>query len=236
MRAAVITGVSRGLGEALFTQLHARGDRVVGIGRNFTPAQGALAASDPDRVVLHRADLTEPSSVPDSEQLGRLLGDATEAVLIHNAGMVEPIGAVGGLPADQLAATVAVNLTAPMLLTNSFLGWLPATTTATILFISSGAARRTIDGWAVYSTTKRAGEAFFEAVAGQVADEPRITVVSVNPGVMDTDMQAVIREAAAGPEWFPERDRFVALHANGELPDPAEVARGIVRDHLAPAE
>jgi NAD(P)-dependent dehydrogenase (short-subunit alcohol dehydrogenase family) len=73
---------------------------------------------------------------------------------------------------------------------------------------------------------------FFDALANQVSDR-RVTVACVQPGVMDTGMQASIRQAAAGGGWFPDGDRFVRLHEQGELPGPAEVARRIIAEHLS---
>lgn len=226
----VITGVSRGLGAALCGQLCERGDRVIGIGRRFTDQQQELARREPDRVVLRRADLAEPTGLPDADEFRGWLrgGVAGPVALVHNAAVVEPIGAVGGLPAEEVARAVAINLTAPMVLTNAFLAAV-AGAPATVLFLSSGAAHRLIEGWAVYSATKRGGETFFDAVAAQ---EPRVRVATANPGVMDTDMQARIREAAAAPVWFPQRDRFVALHAEGRLPAPEQVAHDLIAEHL----
>jgi NAD(P)-dependent dehydrogenase (short-subunit alcohol dehydrogenase family) len=231
-RVSIVTGVSRGLGEALVAQLLAGGDRVMGIGRHFTAEQRRFAAAEPDRLVLREADLAAPATLPDRPALEALLAGADHAALIHNAAMVEPIGAIGTLPPDQVATAVTVNLTAPMLLTNAFLAALPPAIPATILFVSSGAARRMIDGWATYSATKRGGEAFFESLASQLADHTGVRVASVNPGVMDTGMQASVRRAAGGPDWFPEGDRYVSLHEQGRLPDPAEIARQILAEHL----
>jgi len=47
--------------------------------------------------------------------------------------------------------------------------------------------------------------------------------VSYAPGVADTAMQAEIRAMDAGD--FPRLARFEALHANGELVDPAGPGR-----------
>lgn len=227
MRTIVITGVSRGLGAALFDQLAARGDRVFAIGRSFTDAQRALAEAEPERIVLRGADLATPDQVPGPDELAGVLRDAAEAVLLHNAAVIEPIGAVGALPRDQVAAAVTTNLAAPLVLTDAFLAALPGDARATILFVSSGAAHRVIVGWSVYSATKRGGEMFFEALAEQLRDDERFTVASVNPGVMDTGMQAAIRDSD-----FPDRERFVALHRHGDLPDPAEVASKIIESML----
>lgn len=226
----VLTGVSRGLGAAMFDWLYARGDRLVGIGRRFTEAQAKLAAAEPDRVVLREADLAEPGTLPDRDELAPWLTGAGPVALVHNAAVVEPIGAIGQLPPDQLARAVAINLTAPMLLTNAFVGALPTTAEATVLFMSSGAAHRQIGGWSGYCTTKRGGEFFFEGLAAQEAD--RIRVASINPGGLDTGMQVEIRHAAGQERWFPDRDWYVTRYADGALADPAEVAETILAAHL----
>ena len=232
VRTTILTGVSRGLGAALFDRLDAAGDRLIGLGRRFTSAQQQRAASDPERVMLRRADLAQPTTLPAAAERVEALAGTDHAVLIHHAAVVGPIGAVGSLPPEPLADAVTVNLTAPMLLTNAFLAAVPAEAAATVLFISSGAAHRIIGGWSVYSATKRGGEMFVEAVAAQLARRPRTRVTSVNPGVMDTDMQAALRDAAREGVWFPDADRYLALHEQGQLPHPDQVAARIIEEHL----
>jgi NAD(P)-dependent dehydrogenase (short-subunit alcohol dehydrogenase family) len=234
MRSVVLTGISRGLGAALFAQLAGRGDRVFGIGRRFTEEQLALAVAQPHRIRLDETELADPTTLPGVDKLRAFLsGDGQaasgssgpgESVLIHNAGMVEPIGPIGELPEAAMVTAVGVNLTAPLLLTNAFVAARPPDTAARVLFISSGAAHRAIEGWSVYSATKRGAEMFFDALA---VERPDVYVANINPGVMDTGMQAALR----GSE-FPDRDLFVGLHERGELPDPADVARRIIDEHI----
>jgi benzil reductase ((S)-benzoin forming) len=234
MAATVITGVSRGLGKALFDEVAARGHRVLALGRHFTDDQHRLATAEPHRIHLCETDLST-GSTPTAELKGFLSGDPTEpAVLIHNAGVVEPIGRVGTLDPAELTRSVQVNLLAPMLLTNAFLAAVGdrddlGRRAALVLFISSGAATKTVGGWAAYCATKVGGEMFFNVVAGE-ADDDRIQVVNVNPGVMDTDMQGVLRESTG---WFPRREHYVGLAERGELPSPESVAATIVTEHLA---
>jgi benzil reductase ((S)-benzoin forming) len=227
MRSVVLTGVSRGLGAALFAELAARGDRLLAVGRRFTDAQRELAAAVPDRIRLHEADLAEPATLPDAATLRDFLAaDHDEAVLIHNAAVIGQIAAIDQLDPAAVTAGVTVNLTGPIVLTSAFLAAHPAApaTGTRVLFISSGAAHRVIDGWSVYSATKRGAEMFFDAVAVQ---RPDAYVVNVNPGVMDTDMQATLRASE-----FPERDRYVELYERGELPTAATVAKRIISEHL----
>jgi NAD(P)-dependent dehydrogenase (short-subunit alcohol dehydrogenase family) len=232
VRTVVLTGVSRGLGAALLDELlDGGGWRIVALGRRFTDRQRELAGDRlvGDRLRLIEADFAEPATLPDAGRLAAELTGCAEAVLVHNAAVVGPIGPVGTLDDGALATAVTVNLTAPMVLTNAFLAAVPATAgRIRLLYVSSGAAHRPIEGWAAYCATKSGGEAYFSVVAAEAARrDRRVVVASVNPGVMNTGMQASLRGAE-----FPDRERYVELHARGELPAPTVVARRIIAEHL----
>ncbi len=232
MAATVVTGVSRGLGAALFDGLTRHGHRVLAIGRRFTGAQRALAEKEPGRVRLRTADLSDPTAVVGRDELADFLDadDDGPAILIHNAGSVEPVGAVGTLDTARIADTAAVNLVAPMQLTNEFLAATGSARPVRILYVSSGAAARPIGGWATYCATKAGAEMFFATLAEQYAGQDRVRVANVNPGVMDTDMQAVLR--GHGDVYFPTHARFIGLAERGELPSPITVAGDILRTQL----
>jgi NAD(P)-dependent dehydrogenase (short-subunit alcohol dehydrogenase family) len=232
MRHVVITGTSRGLGSALLEQLLADpGTRVLALSRDFTAQQWSH-----ERITARRCDLADVATLPATDELREFFAETvdghtftqTEVVLIHNAATIQPIGAVGALPADLLLRAATVNFTAPLLLTNAVLAARPAGARLRILFVSSGAAHRVIDGWSVYSATKRGAEEFFSHVSAEHRDDPLVTVANVNPGVIDTGMQATIRAAEFG-----ERQRFVDRHEQGELRPPVEVAEKVITEYLA---
>lgn len=227
-RSVVLTGISRGLGAALFDIFVGAGDRVLGLTRTIGDRQRALALAYPGQIKLRETDLADSGLLPTPAEIAAFLDGASRPTLIHNAAVVSPIGPVGKLDPVQIETAVNTNMLAPILLTNAFLAALPADAPRIdILFITSGAARRVIDGWSVYGSTKAAGENFFEAVTEQFAHDPRVHVSVVNPGVMDTGMQALIRLAE-----FEGHSRYQRLHERGELPDPADVALHIVEDYL----
>lgn len=242
MRLVIITGVSRGIGEALFRRLHGAGDRILALGRHFSEAQVAWANAQPDRVRLRQADLSVPASLPGPGELAGLVQDADELVLIHNAATIEPAGAVGALVPEEIINAVTVNLTSPILLTNALLAVDrpkftktsidPVRRPLTVLYISSRAAHQPVGGFAVYGATKRGAEAFFEMLAAQHADDPRVRVVNVDPGAVDTAMQGQVRAAAASDAYFPMGDFFVDLHRGGQLNPADEVAAQIITAHL----
>ena len=233
MRAVITTGVSRGLGAALFDEFNAAGDRILAIGRRFTDAQHALQREMPERIRLHAADLEDPASLPSAAEISDFMSAADDVVVVHNAGLLAGVGAIGTLDATEVQRCVAVNLTAPILLTNSVLaseaGSGSTDRALTVLFLSSAAARLTIGGLAVYGATKRGGEQFFTALAAQLADNPRVRVVNVDPGSVDTDMQAQLRSDAPR---FPAGEFFVRMHERGELVSVQDAARAIIASHL----
>ena len=78
-----------------------------------------------------------------------------------------------------------------------------------IISVSSGAANRVIRTACAYCASKAALTHFKRVLA---AEEPRITSISIRPGVVDTDMQAVLREL--GPLHMPaDEARFYQIAA-----------------------
>jgi NAD(P)-dependent dehydrogenase (short-subunit alcohol dehydrogenase family) len=245
MRSIIITGVSRGLGAALFDEFHAAGDRVLALGRRFSAEQHAAALAEPDRVRLRPADLADPATLPTAAELAEFVAfrGTAEAVLVLNAAVFEPFGPIGALRAAEAADTVAVNLTAPILLTNAFLAGHPmppegevtadtGTVPVTVLFVSSSAAHRVSGGRSMYAATKRGAEVFLENLDHERAADPGVRVVIVDPGIMDTGMQAVVRRHAREDGYFPGRERFIERYERGGLPSAIDVAKKIIAEKL----
>src|SRR6185369_4486435 len=102
MRAVVITGVSRGLGAAFFDVSTTRGDRILAVGRHFSPEQQKLRDERPSDVTLFSTDIADAHWLPDYDTLRAFLRDADDVVLIHNAAVIDPIGAVGRLATEAI--------------------------------------------------------------------------------------------------------------------------------------
>lgn len=217
MQLALITGASRGLGLALYQQLLADGWIVIDFSR-AAPHPGSR------RVDLGRLQPGELPALLD----GLPLDGVRELALIHNAGVVGPVGVVGdGLPAQALLDNAQTNFSGALLLLGAWVQRYQALPAARkfLLNISSGAALRPIAGWSAYCAAKAGLEHFVRCVAAEQALQPwPLRAWNLNPGVMDTDMQADLRNSR-----FPERELFVQRHADGQLQDPARVAARIVR-------
>lgn len=224
---AVVTGHSRGLGHALAAGLLARGARVLGLARHTQPGLLATYPEQHRQVAMDMADTAALAAWLAGPELQQWLAGADTVVLINNAGVVQPMGAPGRQGAQAIAQAVAVNVAAPLMLSDALVQASRGCADRRIAHISSGAGRNPYPGWSVYCATKAALDmharaAVLDAVAG-------LRVASVAPGVIDTAMQADIR---ATPEAdFPLRARFDALQREGQLADPADVAERLL-DHL----
>ena len=139
MDVVIVTGVSKGIGYELSRQLQALGKKVIGIARNKPKDATNFVPADLARTNLLEGILT---SIIDEN-----VETATSFTLINNAGIVDPIGLVGNVQAVEIEKSIAVNLTAPIILSNTFIEKLrDVPIKKRILNISSGAGRNPYEG------------------------------------------------------------------------------------------
>ena len=220
MNLYVVTGATRGLGEALAGQIAAQADnRLVTLGR---------ARSDAINIQVDLADGAAVERAGD-ELERRISGRPFDrAVLINNAGVIAPVGPLEKVDAAELARNLAVNFTAPILLMRRFLDATHAVGLRRIVNISSGAARRPIFGWSAYCAAKAGLDMASRVVALEATTRGlAVEVASLAPGVIDTSMQATVRGASA--EDFVDVERFRAMKEEGTLRPAADVAADILR-------
>ncbi|CAM8828413.1 SDR family oxidoreductase [Burkholderia pseudomallei] len=221
---AIVTGHTRGLGEALAEQLLRRDIAVLGLSRGRHPS---LASHAPERLVEAELDLSEPARVQawlGGDTLGAFVAGASRVLLFNNAGTVEPIGPLDTQDTAAIAHAVGLNVATPLMLASALAKLAPDALERRIAHISSGAARNAYAGWSVYCATKAALDHHARAVA---LDANRaLRICSVAPGVVDTGMQATIR--ATSDERLPSRERFAQLKSSGALSTPDDAARQLI--------
>jgi len=229
MNLYVVTGTTRGLGEAL-ARLIARdpSNELIAIAR--------AADADIPGGVLVGADLADPRAVEAAcaRIAARVRGKRYDkAVLVNNAGVVQPVAPLERVDARELERNLAVNLLAPMLLMR---GFLEATAQGArlrrIVNISSGAGRRPISGWSAYCAAKAGLDMATRVVALEAESRGlAIEAVSLAPGVIDTGMQEGVRAATAGD--FADVERFRKMKEDGMLRPAEDVAADILRAEAA---
>lgn len=161
-------------------------------------------------------------------ELAAFCAGSTQALLINNAGQLSPIGPPGEQPLADIARAVALNVSAPLLLTQAFVAATAEVPDRRVVHVSSGAGRSPYPGWSIYCATKAALDHHARATA--LDRIPGLLIASVAPGVVDTAMQAQIRSTPT--ERFPLRERFEQLKTQGQLTAPAEAAGRLVAHAL----
>lgn len=185
---ALVTGASGGVGLAIVRALLDAGWEVYAHYRS-QPAAG----EDVREAHWWQADLLDgEASLRTLPRIERL--DA----LIHCAGVC-PIGPLTETTEEQWQRTLALNVTAPALLTTALIPALRAAR-GHVVSINSGAGQHTKAQWVCYSASKHANKAWAD---GLRAEEPELRVHSVYPGRIATPMQREIVETL-GEEWTPE--------------------------------
>jgi benzil reductase ((S)-benzoin forming) len=223
MHAAIVTGVSRGLGEALAAAMLARGFTVLGVGRTPSPRLGGtrfqFAACDLAQPALLAAAVTPPLRIIAQDK-------PASVTLVNNAAVATPTGRVGQLDASAIASALATNVAAPAVMSDLFFRSFPDDTVERrIINISSGAAQTAIAGTLAYGMSKAALEMLTRAIAADCSD-PRFRCITLRPGIFETGMQAYLR--SRDPAEFPSVAMFRSFKENGLLKDPADVAARIV--------
>ena len=224
---AIITGHTRGLGEALAQQLLSRGIVVLGLSRARNAALAARYAERLDEVELDLADNQSVAAWLKSDTLQRFCAGAELVLLINNAGTVQPIGPTGTQDASAIANAVMLNVATPLMLANAFAATTVQAREQRIVHVSSGAAHNAFAGWSIYGATKAALDQ--HACATALDNVRGLRICSISPGALDTDMQAEIRDS--GAERFPSHAKFEDLKRNGQLGSPERVAAKMI-DHL----
>ena len=144
--------------------------------------------------------------------------------LIHNAGIIGPVGSMFNVETNLWNETIQVNLLAVQQLTKLLYTSMVKAQRCRVTTISSGAAVNSLESWSAYCTSKAGLEMWTRSLADEGSSHG-ISAVSVAPGIVDTDMQATIRSVSV--DDFPMVERFIGFHNNGDLVAPDAVAESL---------
>ncbi len=203
MSVAIVTGASRGLGEAVATGLAGAGWSLVIDGRDGAALQAAAdqfraRATPGARVVAVPGDIT------DADHRHDLTGAAFELggldLVVNNAGTLgaAPLPSLADYPLGDLRVAFEVNVVAPLGLVQDALPLLLDAAHPRVLNVTSDAAVEAYEGWGGYG----AGKAALEHLGAVLAVEfPALTVWSVDPG----DLRTAMHQAAFPGEDISDR-------------------------------
>lgn len=228
-RLIIISGSSRGLGLALAQQLATENTLLVGISRSNNAKLAAFCHQTGATYQHISADLARVQGAEHAcAILQQLLAEPKHAQLaqywlINNAGTVAPMAQSHQMQDPHaIAQALQLNVGSLMSVTATFLAHSPESADRRVLNISSGAGRGPVPGWSVYGATKAAVDHYTKTLA---VEHPTVHSVALAPGVVDTDMQAAIRDTDVAQ--FPNRDRFIQLHQHQQLSSATTTAEHI---------
>ncbi len=224
-RVALVTGASGGIGGAVARRLAVLGVDLALLDRDPAPTVliEALEAAGAQVLALER-DLSQPEEIAGAvEEAARRLGPVS--CLVNNAGLTAEVAPVGEISRGAWEREIAVNLSAPLYLTQAALPAMIAQGWGRIVNVSSMAARGGLFHQAGYSATKTGLLGLTRNVALEHARDG-ITCNAVLPGLIATP--AVLNMPAE------VRDDALALVPAQRLGLPEEIARQPARDRRAP--
>ena len=206
---ALITGTGGGIGKALAELLLDKNYKVVGYSRtnqithtNFTFTKIDLS----DLVATKKLVFPEANKA--------------DVLLVNNAATIGTI-----VPFDKKTATGIINeyqlnLITPTLLCNKFINTYKKNSKL-LINLGSGAANSPIPSWSTYCATKAGLDMLTQVITAE--NHKNLTVFSIHPGIVDTNMQKKIRETK--PDLFPLLSKFTNYYTNNELENTEAVAK-----------
>jgi len=206
---ALITGTGGGIGKALAELLLDKNYKVVGYSRT--------------NQITHRNFTFNKINLSDLAATKKLIfpeANGSEVLLVNNAAIIGTI-----IPFDKKKATDIINecqlnLISPTLLSQKFISTYKKDLKL-LINIGSGAANNPIPSWGTYCATKAGLDMLTQVIAEE--NHENLTIFSVHPGIVDSNMQKKIRETKPG--LFPLLSKFTNYYTNNELENTGTVAK-----------
>lgn len=210
-RAALITGSSGGIGQALALRFADEGYKVIGLDQRPLAGQN-YEFVESDLVRLCRDEGYRQAVL---SRLRACLPQGQLQVLVNNAALqiVAPTGALDLADWDRI---MAVNLTAPFLLVQGLLAELERAG-GSVINISSIHEQLTKPGFAAYASSKAGLTGLTRALAVDLGGRVRVNAIA--PAAIETEMLKA--GFAANPDKLEELRSY---HPGGVIGQPAEVA------------
>ncbi|WP_105201243.1 SDR family oxidoreductase [Pseudoalteromonas sp. T1lg10] len=207
---AVLTGASGGIGGAIAKRLAARNYRMILLGRDLPALEQVRQQLPSDEASYHLALQVDLSNDADISRVVDLLGDIGRCDLLVNSAGVNTMVPFESLSKCDLDAALAVNVRAPMLLSQGLLPLLQQGG-GTIVNIGSSFGAIGYPLQAQYCATKFALRGFSEALARELSDTqvrvkyfaPRATQTAINSDKV-TALNKALGNAMDTPEYVAE--------------------------------
>ncbi|MEM8776769.1 MAG: SDR family oxidoreductase [Pseudomonadota bacterium] len=201
-KTVLVTGASRGIGEASARSFADAGANVV---------LAARSAGDIERIAgqIGSKALAVTCDVSRYEDVANAVSKAVENfggldVLVGNAGVIEPVAHLSEADPAAWSKVIDINLKGVFYGMRAAIPMMKKTGGGTIITISSGAAYGPLEGWSHYCSSKAAALMLTRAADKENRDH-NIRVLGLSPGTVATQMQREIKASGVNPvsalEW-----------------------------------
>jgi NADP-dependent 3-hydroxy acid dehydrogenase YdfG len=201
-KTVMITGASRGIGEAAARVFAEAGAHVVLTARSAAHI-GEIADQIGDKALAVPCDVSRFEDLQNAVEAAENAFGPVE-ILINNAGVIEPVAHLATSDPVAWGQAIDINLKGVYYGVRLVLPQMMERGSGTILTVSSGAAHNPIEGWAHYCASK-AGVAMLTGCIDKEARAAGVRAMGLSPGTVATQMQREIKQsginAVSRLEW-----------------------------------
>ena len=196
---ALITGASKGIGEAAARRMAQLGAKVIlaarsesrisKIANEINEAGGEALAITCDVSDYSQVETAVTKSI---DQFGGL------DIVVNNAGVIDPIARITDIDPNEWGKVIDINVKGVFHTLNAALPHMDEQKSGVVINISSGAATSALEGWSHYCASKAAALSLTRCAHREMA-ERGIRIVGLSPGTVATDMQVAIKSSGINP-------------------------------------
>ncbi|PVV05282.1 hypothetical protein BB560_000201 [Smittium megazygosporum] len=212
----IVTGASKGIGRAACIKLLEAGANVVGFARSQNELQSlqdeCAGSATKGRFVYVAGDITDRAAC--SQVVEKAVSEFKSIdALVNNAAIIDPLKKLSEVSKEEMHHHLDVNLYSVLELTQLALPYLNQTH-GRVINVSSGSAINPLIAWGPYCVSKAALNMLTANIA---LEEPNVTFLALRPGVVDTELQHIIRTSGEKNMSPKDHEKFVGLKTGSKL-------------------